>query len=224
MSARDAILGKVRTALGAALADPGRRAAVAERLAHAPAGIIPARGQLPEKARTALFCDIAEKIAATVTRVKTHDDVPAAVTQYLRSKNLPASVRMGDDERLAAMPWQAQRSLTIKSGPSDGEDEVGVSHAFAGIAETATVVLVSGKDNPTTINFLPEHHVVVVDAKDIVGDLEKALAMIRGRYGKGGMPRTLNLITGPSRSGDIEQKIILGAHGPRALHLIVVDG
>jgi L-lactate dehydrogenase complex protein LldG len=46
--------------------------------------------------------------------------------------------------------------------------------------------------------------------------------MLRKAKGKGEMPRALNLITGPSRSGDIEQTIILGAHGPRALHIVVV--
>ena len=84
--------------------------------------------------------------------------------------------------------------------------------------------MVSGADNPTTINFLPEHHIVVIDATSIQGDLETAIAGIRARFGKGEMPRTVNLISGPSRSGDIEQKLILGAHGPRALHLIVVGG
>ena len=111
-----------------------------------------------------------------------------------------------------------------RRGASDGNDEVGFSHATAAIAETGTLVMVSGSDNPTTINFLPEHHIVVVDAADIAGDLEAVLAKIRTRYGKGKMPRTVNLISGPSRSGDVEQKIILGAHGPRALHIIVVGG
>ena len=52
--------------------------------------------------------------------------------------------------------------------------------------------------------------------------METALARVRAQYGRGGVPRTLNFISGPSRSGDVEQKIVLGAHGPRALHLIVV--
>jgi L-lactate dehydrogenase complex protein LldG len=99
-----------------------------------------------------------------------------------------------------------------------------VSHAFGGIAETGTLVMTSGKDNPSTINFLPEHHIVVINAKDVDGDMETVLAKVRKKFGKGVMPRTLNFITGPSRSGDIEQKIILGAHGPRALHIIVVGG
>ena len=131
---------------------------------------------------------------------------------------------MGTDPGLARMPWDEQRTLQVLAGASDGDDAVGISHATAGIAESGTLVLTSGSDNPTTINFLPEHHIVVLDAADIAGDLEAVLAKIRARYGKGEMPRTVNLISGPSRSGDVEQKIILGAHGPRALHIIVVGG
>jgi L-lactate dehydrogenase complex protein LldG len=199
-----------------------RRKAVAERMRKAAPGIVPARGQLPWPERVMLFCAMAETLFASVKRVRNRDSVPNAVAAYLREKNLPASIRMGDDARLLAMPWDKLRALEVKHGPSDGDDETGVSHAFAGIAETGTVAMVSGADNPTTINFLPEHHIVVVDATEIDGDLEAVLARVRERYGKGRMPRTVNFISGPSRSGDIEQKLILGAHGPRALHLIVV--
>ncbi|MCO0638386.1 lactate utilization protein, partial [Lutimaribacter sp. EGI FJ00014] len=168
-----------------------------------------------------LFCEMAEKVSATIDRVKKPADVPKAVSTYLRARNLPASVRMGADERLRAMPWSGVKSLEVKSGRADPEDEVGVSHALAGVAESGTIALHSGTDNPTTVNFLPEHHIVVVDAKDIAGDLETVLSGLRQRFGKGKMPRTLNLITGPSRSADIQQTLLLGAHGPRALHLIV---
>jgi L-lactate dehydrogenase complex protein LldG len=225
MSARDAILNRVHSQLTRQGGDEtARAAAVAERLRKAPTGIIPARGQLPDAARVALFSGMAEKLSATIERAETYDAVPEAVAGYLRQRNLPASLRMGDDKRLAAMPWGEQRALQVRRGASDGSDEVGLSHATAAIAETGTLVMVSGSDNPTTINFLPEHHIVVVDAADIAGDLEAVLAKIRTRYGKGEMPRTVNLISGPSRSGDVEQKIILGAHGPRALHIIVVGG
>lgn len=224
MSARDAILGRIRASLKSDPADAARAEAVAQRMKKAPKGIIPARGQLPQAERVELFCAMAEKLSATVERVKSHDGVPKAVAGYLRGRNLPAAFRMGEDKRLAAMPWDRQRALQIKHGPSDGDDEVGLSHATTAVAETGTLVLTSGKGNPTTLNFLPEHHIVVVDAADIEGDLETALARIRRSFGKGQMPRTVNLISGPSRSGDIEQKIILGAHGPRALHLIVVGG
>ena len=73
-----------------------------------------------------------------------------------------------------------------------------------------------------TLNFLPETHVVVLAAGDVVGDFEAAFAKLRARYGKGVLPRTVNMITGPSRSGDIQQTLILGAHGPRRLHIVLV--
>ncbi len=222
MTSRDAILGKIRGALSGGGDDAARRAAVEARLSTVPKGVIPARGQLDDVSRIDLFCAMAEKVTCSVARVRSHDHVPQAVSDYLRARNLPHAIRVGEDKRLRTLPWETIKTLEIRRGASDGQDEAGLSHAMAGVAETGTLVLSSGKDNPTTINFLPEHHIVVVDAKDIAGDLETVMAKVRGEFGKGEMPRTLNLITGPSRSGDIEQKIILGAHGPRAVHLIVV--
>jgi L-lactate dehydrogenase complex protein LldG len=221
MDAKAAVLSRLRTALQVSGDDTARKAAVAARLKSAPNGVIPARGQLAPKAQVELFIAMAEKYAATVTRLKSAKDVPAAVTDYLRARNLAPSIRMGGDKRLAAMPWGKEKHLAIKVGASDGADETGVSHAFGAIAETGTLMLTSGTDNPTTLNFLPENHIVIVDAATVKGDLEALLAELRKTYGKGEMPRTVNLVTGPSRSGDIEQKIILGAHGPRALHVIV---
>ncbi len=221
MNDRSSILSRLRTALQVTGDDAARKAAVTARLKSAPNGVIPARGQLPAKAQVDLFIAMAEKYAATVTRLKSAKDAPAAVSDYLRSRNLAPAIRMGGDRRLAAMPWAKQKTLSIKTGASDGTDETGVSHAFGAIAETGTLMLTSGTDNPTTLNFLPENHIVIVDASTIKGDLEALMSELRKTYGKGEMPRTVNLVTGPSRSGDIEQKIILGAHGPRALHVIV---
>jgi len=92
-------------------------------------------------------------------------------------------------------------------------------------AETGTLVMASGPDNPTTLNFLPDTHIVVVDAKDIAGDYETVWARVREKFGIEALPRAINLITGPSRSADIAQILILGAHGPRRLHVLIVgDG
>lgn len=223
MSGREAILGRIRKSLGTAGEDGRRAATVATRLADAPKGIVPKRGQLPKPAQVDLFHKMAETFGASVARVATYAAVAPEVTNYLRAKNLPASIRIGDDKRLAKAGWAAERTLDVRKGPSDGGDLAGVSHALSAIAETGTLALVSGSDNPTTINFLPEHHIVVVKAADVKGDLEAVWTMLRKKTGKGEMPRTVNLITGPSRSGDIEQTIILGAHGPRALHIIIVD-
>jgi len=101
---------------------------------------------------------------------------------------------------------------------------VAVAHAFGGVAETGTLVLVSGPGNPTTLNFLPDYAIAVVRESDITGAYETVWERLRAAYGKGVMPRTVNWVTGPSRSGDIEQTILLGAHGPRSVHIVVVRG
>ncbi len=223
MTSRDTILGKLRSSIGKNGREPVRKDEVAARLKKHPKGTIPARGQLPEKAQVRLFCDEAEKVQTTVKRVKSYAGVAKAVADYLRNSNLPAEFRMGDDPRLAGIDWKNTRSLEIKKGPSNGEDVVGVSHAFGGVAESGTLLMLSGSDNPTTVNFLPETHIVVVNAKDIDGDYETLWGRVRKKFGRGKMPRTVNWITGPSRSGDIQQTLLLGAHGPRSLHVIVVD-
>jgi L-lactate dehydrogenase complex protein LldG len=222
MTSREEILSRVRRSLGVAENDLTRRAAVADRLQRAPTGVIPQRGHLPDGERIALFLEKVAASQATVERLERSDEVPAAVAGYLRGRNLPQAVRMGGDPRLAALGWDSQPQLALAHGPSAGADLTCVSHADAGVAETGTLVLTSGADNPTTLNFLPDHHLVVVDAADVVADLETVFASLRARFGAGALPRTVNLVTGPSRSADIEQTLLLGAHGPRSLHVLVV--
>jgi len=220
-SARDEVLGNIRRALGVTGREVARREAVAQRIGRAPTGVIPARARLPAAEQVDLFVTQAQAALATVARVKAADEVPGAVAQYLRNHNLPATIRRGDDPRLDAMPW-GHTALDVSCGVSDGGDLNAVSHAFGGVAESGTLALLSGPDNPSTLNFLPDNHIVVVAAVDIVGDYETVWERVRGAYGKGAMPRTVNFITGPSRSGDIEQTLLLGAHGPRRLHIVVV--
>lgn len=224
MSSRDAIFARIRSSLGVDGNDIQRRAVVSDRLQRPDRGLIPTRGQLDQAARIDLFQTMAEKVSATVTRVERPADIPAAVADYLRSKNLPQAIRHGEDPRLAGLDWASQPQMTVSTGPSAGGDLASVSHAFGAVAESGTVVLTSGRDNPTTLNFLPEYHVVVVEASDIAGDYETIWDRVRATYGKGTMPRTVNMVTGPSRSGDIEQTLLLGAHGPRSLHIVIVGG
>lgn len=222
MSARDAVLAKVRRALGATGDEDVRKRAVAERLTNPQKNLIPARGQLDREGRVALFSEMATSVSATVERVAAPEEVPAAVATHLRRNNLPAELRSGKDPAIAALPWEREPQLERRTGPSDGRDMVSFSHAFAGVAESGTLVLLSGPDNPTTLNFLPDTHIVMLSVDDIVGDYETVSRRIREQYGAGRMPRSLNFITGPSRSADIEQTLILGAHGPRALHILIV--
>jgi L-lactate dehydrogenase complex protein LldG len=220
-SAREDVLANIRRSLGVTGSEAPRRANVATRLQSAPAGIIPARGQLDAAGRVAMFRHQAERAQASVTEVARPEDVPGEVARFLRDRNLPATLRMGADSRLAAMPW-GQTALEVATGRSEGQDPNAVSHAFGGVAESGTLAMISGPDNPTTLNFLPDNHIVVVSAADVVGDYEAIWLRLREQVGKGSMPRTVNLITGPSRSADIEQTLLLGAHGPRTLHIIVI--
>jgi L-lactate dehydrogenase complex protein LldG len=222
VTSRDAILGRIRSSLGTGTSDTLRADAVARRLKEAPRGLIPARGQLPRAEKLALFRTMVGKVSGHVTDVVSLAEVPAAVAAYLRDRNLPARVRHGADPVLTGLPWGAEPALEVTQGASAGDDLVGVSHALAGIAESGTLVLASGPDNPTTLNFLPDHHLVVLMADDVGGDMETAFDALRAVYGKGVLPRNVNLVTGPSRSADIEQKLLLGAHGPRALEVLLV--
>lgn len=222
MNSRDAIFTNIKKSLQVAGEDRARQETVAMRIAGHPRGIIPARGQKPDRERLELFKAMVENAKASITVLDRLDDIPAAVTAYLRSKNLPQSIRHGDDERLSLIPWAKEPTLETTRGASDGAQLASLSWSFAAVAESGTLVMVSGSDNPTTLNFLPDHHLVAVDEKDIAGDYETVWDKIRECYGANEMPRAVNWITGPSRSGDIEQTHLLGAHGPRSLHVLVV--
>jgi L-lactate dehydrogenase complex protein LldG len=222
MDAREQILGGIRAALKREAVSGPAAAALAQRLTKPARNLIPARSALDEAGRLALFQRMAEAVQTTLTRVATPQDVPVAVAEYLARNNLPAELAMAPDPTLDAYPWDRTPLLAIHRGKAVDQDAVSVTGAFAGIAETGTLMLVSGAATPTTLNFLPDTHIVVLRADQVVGPYEDAWDRLRG--GGHDLPRTVNFITGPSRTGDIEQRIQLGAHGPRRLHIVLVGG
>jgi L-lactate dehydrogenase complex protein LldG len=180
-----------------------------------------ARANLPQPEKVALFCQWAEANNATVARVAAAN-VASEVASYLARNNLPAEAVMAPGPALDGFDWASQKMLSLRRGRGEGSDQVSITGAFAGIAETGTLVTASGPEHPVTLNLLPDTHIVVLREGDIVGGYEDVWARLRARYGKDRMPRTVNTITGPSRTGDIEQTIELGAHGPRRMHIVVV--
>jgi L-lactate dehydrogenase complex protein LldG len=184
--------------------------------------LVPQRGQLAGEALVRLFTEQAQKVAASVERLPGMAAVPAAVASYLKSNNLPAEIRLAPDPVVTGLDWAGQPLLGVSAGASDGSHPAALTPAFAGIAETATLMLVSGPDTPTTLNFLPDHHLVLLPRSRLLGAYEEAWARLRAATG-GAMPRAVNLITGPSRSADIGHVPQLGAHGPRRLHILLVD-
>ncbi len=217
---RETVLGALRRATRRD-ANPAATETVKQRLAAHARSTIPARGQRDGAELIDLFAEQARAVDATVARVSGPDEVPAAVADYLRGENLPTKLRMAPDPKLDAFPWNENALLEIERGKGEAGDMVAVTGAFAAVAETGTLMLVSGPESPTTLNFLPDAHVVVVRADQMVGCYEDAWDRLRAT---GGLPRNVNFITGPSRSGDIEQTLQLGAHGPRWLHIVLVEG
>lgn len=228
-SARDQILGDLRASLRGGRTVPAEQAAQLEaRLRNHPAGLIPRRSAGLDRAKLLdLFEDQARSVTTTVARVKSLADVPAAVAEYLSAQNLPAEAAVAPDKLLDTVPWSARPLLRLRRGKPLPSDQAGISASFAAIAETGTLMMLSGADSPSTLNFLPDTHIVVLPARRVVGPMEEAWRRLREARGDlanaANMPRTVNFITGPSRTADIEQKIEMGAHGPRRQHVILVE-
>jgi L-lactate dehydrogenase complex protein LldG len=220
-SSRAQILNDIRRALRRGELSGAAKQAVETRLAAPPRGPDVARARLAQPEKVALFCQWAETNNATVARVAA-GDVAGEVAAYLARNNLPAQAAMAPSPQLDGYDWAGQKMLSLRRGRGEGSDQVSITGAFAAIAETGTVVMASGPDHPVTLNLLPDTHIVVLRESDIVGGYEDVWARLRARYGKDRMPRTVNTITGPSRTGDIEQAMELGAHGPRRMHIVVV--
>jgi L-lactate dehydrogenase complex protein LldG len=216
-ASREAVLARVRTALGRRGRDHDARAAA---LAY-----IAARRQGPRPAMAAdsvtRFLARATDMASTVERVATLDAVPAAVASYLATLGPEGdAARSGVCwPQFAILGW-AQAGLTVESRPTVGHDALGITGCFCAIAETGTLVMASGTQTPSATFLLPDTHVAIVLADQVVRGMEEAFARIRGE--QGALPRAVNLVSGPSRTGDIEQTIVLGAHGPRRMHVVLV--
>jgi L-lactate dehydrogenase complex protein LldG len=220
--ARSQILGSIRRALRRDALAPEKAAALEARLGDPRPNLIPARARGDAESVVELFVQMASNVQATFSRVKGARDVPGAIAEYLAGQNLPAAFVMAPDPELDAIPWSERPTLTIRRGKTEGHDQVSVTGAFAAIAETGTLMLTSGPSHPSTLNFLPETHIVVVRADKVVGPYEDAWSRLRTEAG-GTPPRTVNFVTGPSRTGDIEQRILMGAHGPRRLHVVLIE-
>lgn len=222
MSGREAILGNIRKGLKrSGPLDGAARELCETRLREHRPNLIPARALLPHAGQVELFVQMAQEASASVARIADRSAVPAEVARYLADIGFAAEAVLAPDASIAGLDWAAAGVRTEARHARNG-DRATVAPAFAGIAETGTLMLLAGPQSPTTLNFLPDVHIVVLDAARIVGPYEDAWAMLRAERGEGWMPRVVNWITGPSRSADIEQKLQMGAHGPIRLHIVLI--
>lgn len=214
MNARDDILQRVAAGVGkGGFAD--RRAAAEGYMAGRARGPQPTMG---EELATR-FRAKAESLASSVEVVAGWAAAPGAVARYLAAGELGQVAVITAD--LGGVDWTAS-DLTVAARPAVDADRIGISGCFCAIAETGTLMLLSGPLTPATVSLLPEAHIALVPASRIVATMEDAFALLRAEHGT--LPRAVNFISGPSRTGDIEQTIVLGAHGPCRVHLIVLAG
>ena len=221
-AARDNVMARVRKALGKSARDEPGLAAAEAYLVERAQGPRPAQaGDLVEH-----FMRRARDMESTVERIADRSEIPARVARYLQAPqlSLASSAQKADEgvcwPEFAALDWIGA-GLKIEARPTKGSDRLGITGVFCAIAETGTMVILSGADTPTATMLLPDTHVAVVPAERIVAGMEDAFALIRRERGQ--LPRAVNLISGPSRTGDIEQTIVLGAHGPYRVHILVVS-
>ena len=217
------IMATLRRSLNREQPSAEERQRLEARLSAPQAGLVPARGQRPHDQQLDLMEEMLVELSATVVRLRDEAEVPQAVADDLKGENLPPRLRLAPRDDLRKLPWDSQPLLEVAEGIAEEPDATSVTGTFAGIAETGTLMMASGPEAPITLNFLPENHIVVLRAAQVVGAYEEAWTRLRERYGPGVMPRAVNMITGPSRTGDIEQTIQLGAHGPRRLHVLMIE-
>ena len=195
------------------------------RIQNHPKNLVPKRGEGSARDRMDIFCEEAKAVQTTISCIESRDLIPEEIAVYLQERNLKADIKCSLD--LKNLPWTSTL-LKVKYGPANSNDLVGVTNAMAGVAETGTVVVNSGRNTPVTLNFLPVTNIIILESTNIARSYEDVWEKIRkGNFNDtkstGFMPRTINFITGPSRSADIEQTLLLGVHGPSRLHVIIVN-
>jgi L-lactate dehydrogenase complex protein LldG len=224
---REAILGAIRRGLRRGELPEDQKLGLRARMAAHPRHLIPARSRIPRREQVLLFVRNVEKEFGTVTRVAEAADVPGSVADYLAGQNLPTELAVAPHPELRDIPWSDRPLLRLREGRAEATDLVSVQHGYAGVAETGTLMLPAAPERPTTLNLLPDTEIVVLRTSRVVGAYEEAWDLLRSERRDavtgGFMPRNVMLVTGPSRSADIESTLELGAHGPRRLHIVLVD-
>jgi len=215
-AARANVLARVRRAMGRTGPDAAKLREAEDymsRHAHGPRPAMPAD-------LVARFAERAQDMASTLERLAERAEIPAAVRRYLDAMQVTGAERDGVCwPELADLDW-AGAGLSVENRPTQGQDKLGITGTYCAIAETGTLVVLPGPDLPTATALLPDTHVAVVSAARVVSGMEDMFALLRAERGR--PPRAINMISGPSRTGDIEQTIVLGAHGPFRVHILLL--
>ncbi|ARU88860.1 hypothetical protein B9K09_13180 [Pseudomonas sp. M30-35] len=206
---RQAILSKVRQALNrepqAAIADHPFKDRI--ELSEAP-NVDPQHSFLQRLKVTGVTLEVLAELS----------QVPAAVAGYCARHQLQGPLAIAP--ALAHLPWR-QTNQQIDLGTAQSHHRVGVAQAFAGIAATGSLVMLADAENPAGLNFLPEYHLVVLQRSRLLSQLDQLWPLLNSPSER--IPQAIHLITGPSSTADIGGQLLFGAHGPRAVHILLID-
>jgi L-lactate dehydrogenase complex protein LldG len=218
MAARENILARIRKAQGRPGAEPSgaEMALVREAIARHEVGPQPPFAHAPD--RLAQFRRECDRQSTTHATVASEKDVPAEVARYLGASGL--APRVVGWREFAGLDW-AGAGVAFDDRPAAGDDKTGLTGCFCAIAETGTTLLLSSPSTPKVTALLPETHICVVRAPRIVDTMEESFGLLRDEVGE--PPRAVFFVSGPSRTADIEQTIVIGAHGPYRVHVIIVE-
>jgi L-lactate dehydrogenase complex protein LldG len=214
MASRENILKRIRAANGrSAQASVQDEQIAARRLRSHDRGPLPTMDWDPLER----FRDRCEAMLSTVDEIETLADLPAAVARYLTGLSLPTTGVCWRE--FAELPWQSA-GLSIDARPSNGDDKVGITGSFCAIAETGSLMMLSGEQWHATTSLLPETHIAVVRQSRVLRAMEDGWDLLRREHGS--LPRQVNFISGPSRTADIEMTLVMGAHGPFRVHVVLL--
>jgi L-lactate dehydrogenase complex protein LldG len=218
--ARDAIMQSIRSNLAAS-----------EGILHTEHTIVPDRGEviLENEALSAIerFRARLESVGGHCAVVKNDDEAAralSAIVTDLQTRNGASRIALSDAPALSGLMRDiAALEIDVCPAPADLFNyDVGITMAQAAIAETGTLVLEAESERHRLVSLLPPVHIAIVYARDILSTIGDALSKLHGP-GPKQMSRAITFITGPSRTADIELTLTVGVHGPRELHVIVID-
>ena len=212
--ARDTILARIRNTL-----HPNKKAST--DVVVEPQLRQPSCGPQPswEEDDVSRFINKLESVAGSISRISSEDEVVPAITAYLQQHEIHLTLVAASSTRLDKLAWPSD--FSVEQRKATGTDVTVLTEAYAGVAETGSLVLLSGADSPTSLNFLPDNYLCILRRENLVRHIEDVWQRLRQE--QTGLPRAINFITGPSRTADVEQTIQLGAHGPRRLHVILLE-
>jgi len=210
VSAREDILARVR----AGRATPGRE----DTAPFDTSGVLPIGAVRTAPSLTELFLAKLKHCHATHARIGTLGELPAHVAALLREQGLPLSLVLAPEPALAGLGWR-DASLAVTSDLAPTKPGTVVSCAAFAVAETGSIVLTTAGPSRPAHNLLAELHIVAIAESQIVATPEDAWRAVT----KSGIARGVVFVTGPSRTGDIEMTLELGAHGAVGLHVVLVE-